>query len=149
VSDAPSGYLLCNGQAVSRTTYSALFAIVSALYGAGNGSSTFNVPDLRGRFLAGWDAGTDVLTSTAGAADSMIVGASIANTGGIQAVTLSIAEIPSHAHTYTYGPQIMGGNEGSADLWWATSTSNTGSAGGGGAHSNIPPSMILNFIIKT
>ena len=62
VSAAPTGFLLCNGQAVSRTTYSTLFAVVSSLYGDGNGSSTFNVPDLRGRFLAGWDAGTSVLT---------------------------------------------------------------------------------------
>ena len=146
VSAAPTGYLLCNGQAVSRTTYSTLFAVVSSLYGAGNGSSTFNVPDLRGRFLAGWDAGTSVLTSVT---SGMILGSSIANTGGVQAVSLTIAQIPSHSHTYT--AQVDGeiGNDGPAAAWSSTSTGNTGSTGGGGAHSNIPPAMIINFIIKT
>ncbi len=54
---APSGYLIANGQAVSRTTYSALFAVIGATYGAGDGSTTFNLPDLRGEFIRGWDAG--------------------------------------------------------------------------------------------
>jgi microcystin-dependent protein len=52
---APSGYLKCNGAAVSRTTYSALFAIIGTTHGEGDGSSTFNVPDLRGEFVRGWD----------------------------------------------------------------------------------------------
>jgi len=51
----PSGYLKCNGAAVSRTTYADLFAIVGTAHGAGDGSSTFNVPDLRGEFVRGWD----------------------------------------------------------------------------------------------
>ena len=53
----PSGWLYCDGQAVSRTTYAALFAIISITYGAGNGSTTFNVPDLRGAFIRGHDNG--------------------------------------------------------------------------------------------
>ena len=52
---APSGYLKCNGAAISRTTYAALFAIIGTAHGAGDGSSTFNVPDLRGEFVRGWD----------------------------------------------------------------------------------------------
>ena len=52
---APSGYLKCNGAAVSRTTYADLFAIIGTTHGEGNGSSTFNVPDLRGEFVRGWD----------------------------------------------------------------------------------------------
>jgi len=52
---APSGYLKCNGAAISRTTYAALFAIVGTAHGNGDGSSTFNVPDLRGEFVRGWD----------------------------------------------------------------------------------------------
>ena len=52
---APSGYLKCNGAAVSRTTYADLFAIIGTAHGAGDGSSTFNVPDLRGEFVRGWD----------------------------------------------------------------------------------------------
>ena len=57
VATVPSGYFECNGQAVSRTTYSALFAIIGTAYGAGNGSSTFNIPDLRGEFVRGFDNG--------------------------------------------------------------------------------------------
>ncbi|MBC7412750.1 MAG: tail fiber protein [Bacteroidia bacterium] len=52
---APAGYLECNGAAVSRTTYAALFVAISTLYGAGDGSTTFNVPDLRGEFIRGAD----------------------------------------------------------------------------------------------
>ena len=51
----PSGYLKCNGAAVSRTTYADLFAEIGTAFGAGDGSSTFNVPDFRGEFVRGWD----------------------------------------------------------------------------------------------
>jgi len=71
---APAGWLLCNGQAVSRTTYADLFKLIGTSYGAGNGSSTFNVPDLRGRFLEGAngnlhskaDAGLTNITGSSG-----------------------------------------------------------------------------------
>ena len=62
VATIPTGYLECNGAAVSRTTYSALFAIIGVQYGAGNGSSTFNLPDLRGEFVRGFDNGRNVDT---------------------------------------------------------------------------------------
>ena len=54
-STAPTGWLQCNGAAVSRTTYSDLFAAVGTVYGSGDGSTTFNVPEMRGEFLRGWD----------------------------------------------------------------------------------------------
>ena len=60
VSAVPADYLECNGAAVSRTTYAALFAVISTTYGAGNGSTTFNLPDLRGEFVRGWDHGRGV-----------------------------------------------------------------------------------------
>ena len=60
VASVPSGYLECNGAAVSRTTYAALFAIIGTNYGTGNGSSTFNLPDLRGEFIRGFDNGRGV-----------------------------------------------------------------------------------------
>ena len=60
VATVPSGYLECNGAAVSRTTYAALFAIIGTAYGTGNGSSTFNLPDLRGEFIRGFDNGRGV-----------------------------------------------------------------------------------------
>ena len=60
VATVPSGYLECNGNAVSRTTYAALFAVIGTAYGTGNGSSTFNLPDLRGEFVRGFDNGRGV-----------------------------------------------------------------------------------------
>ena len=66
---APSGYLMCTGQAVSRTTYAALFAVIGTSFGSGDGSTTFNVPDLRGEFLRG--AGTN---SHSGQGDGGAVG---------------------------------------------------------------------------
>ena len=62
---APTGFLKCNGAEVSRTTYAALFAVTSITYGAGNGTSTFNLPDLRGEFIRGWDDGRGVDASRA------------------------------------------------------------------------------------
>ena len=59
-SSAPSGWLECNGTAVSRTTYASLFSAIGTVYGAGDGSTTFNLPDLRGQFLRGWDNGAGV-----------------------------------------------------------------------------------------
>jgi phage-related tail fiber protein len=56
----PAGWLYCNGQAVSRTVYEALFAAIGTTYGAGNGSTTFTLPDLRGEFVRGWDDGRAV-----------------------------------------------------------------------------------------
>lgn len=57
---APAGFLACEGQAVSRTTYAALFAALGTIYGVGDGSTTFNLPDLRGEFIRGWDNGRGV-----------------------------------------------------------------------------------------
>ncbi len=52
---APTGFLICDGRAISRTTYASLFAAIGTLYGVGDGSTTFNLPDLRGEFIRGWD----------------------------------------------------------------------------------------------
>lgn len=79
---APTGWLLCNGAAVSRTTYSALFAIIGTTFGAGDGSTTFNVPDMRDRFPTGTG-------STYSLNDS----------GGSASVTLTSSQMPSHTHT--------------------------------------------------
>ena len=56
----PFGWLECNGDAVSRTTYSKLFSVIGTTYGSGNGTTTFNLPDLRGEFIRGWDHGRGV-----------------------------------------------------------------------------------------
>ena len=88
----PAGYLECNGAAVSRTTYSALFALIGEYYGAGNGSTTFNLPDLRGEFIRGFDNGRGV--------DS-----------GRSLGTLQTADNNSHSHGYTNtGITVSGAN---------------------------------------
>jgi len=98
---APSGWLLCDGSAVSRTTYSNLFTTISTSFGAGNGSTTFNIPDLRGRTIFGLDnmGGTTAnrLTTTGGINSNNTIGA----TGGNQTTTLSTSNLPSHNHTFT------------------------------------------------
>jgi microcystin-dependent protein len=60
MSTAPTGWLKCNGAAISRTTYAKLFAVTGTTYGVGNGSTTFNLPDLRGEFIRGFDDGRTV-----------------------------------------------------------------------------------------
>lgn len=92
---APSGYLFCYGQAVSRTTYSALFAILSTTYGGGDGSTTFNLPDLRGRVVAGQDdmggSSANRLTGATNGVDGDVLG----GTGGEEAHTLTQAQLPN------------------------------------------------------
>lgn len=80
-STAPQGYLLCDGSAVDRTTYATLFGVIGTTYGAGDGSTTFNVPDLSGRVVIGV-SGSHALGTT----------------GGSETVTLSANELPAHSH---------------------------------------------------
>lgn len=90
-----SSFVLAYGQAISRTTYSALFSLVSTTYGTGDGSTTFNIPDLRGRFIAGKDdmggSAASRLTSTYFGTSAAALGAA----GGGQSHTLSLGELPT------------------------------------------------------
>lgn len=88
-SSAPTGWLLCNGDAVSRTTYAALFAAIGTAFGVGDGSSTFNVPNLVGRVPAGVDSGSARLDSFT----------SLGSTIGAKSVTLTATELPAHTHS--------------------------------------------------
>jgi microcystin-dependent protein len=97
---APAGWLLCDGAAVSRSTYAALFAVLGTTYGVGDGSTTFNVPDLRNRVPVGSGS-----TYTR------------AQTGGAATVTLSSSQMPSHSHSFSDSTDSAGshGHSGSAD----------------------------------
>ena len=152
---APTGYLLCDGAAISRSTYSTLFGLLATTYGSGDGSSTFNIPDLRGRVIAGQDdmggSSANRLTGLTGGVDGDVLGGS----GGAETHTLSTAEMPAHTHGGLTNIDPNGGDGGSAhDPGIDYVTSNgagtvSGSTGGGGAHNNVQPTFILNYIIKT
>ena len=148
---APAGWLLCQGQAVSRTTYAALYAVCGTAYGTGDGSSTFNLPDLRARMPIG--------LSGSGAFNAL------GKAGGEENHTLTTEEMPNHSHPlnnriYTDMPAksgnqqkyILQGNSGdrwlSTNLHDGTGVPNTDSTGGGGAHNNMPPYVVMNFIIR-
>lgn len=94
-SPVPTGWLLCDGTAVSRATYDELFALIGTQYGVGDGSTTFNVPDLRGRVIMGLD-------NMGASSANVVVDASadtVGGTLGTETHTLTEAELPSHTHT--------------------------------------------------
>ncbi len=164
---APAGWLMCYGQAVSRTEYSALFTALSTTYGSGDGSTTFNIPDLRGRAIAGVDnmGGTAAsrLTSTVLTASN-----TLGATGGTQTHTLTSAEMPSHTHTQdAHGHAVQRNNSaatsvgsdasplytpqqstGASYFDTQSATATNQSTGGGTAHLNTQPTIVLNYIIK-
>lgn len=139
----PSGYLLCNGAAVSRTTYAALFAKISTTWGVGDGSTTFNVPDFRGRAPIGAGQGTGLTNRALGA------------TLGEEAHALTTAEMPAHTHPIVPDstPFKADGTIATGTNGWSTQASGgttvTGSTGSGTAHNTMQPSAAVNFIIKT
>lgn len=146
---APTGYLLCDGTAVNRTTYAALFAVISTTFGVGNGSTTFNLPNYTNRMPYGTTIGT-----TGGSADAVVV-----------SHTHTITD-PTHAHAISlYSGTGGGGTTGSNTKWSGennnaggpnsvnTTSASTGitvnTAGVSGTNANLPPYLGINFIIKT
>lgn len=148
-STPPTGYFEGYGEAVSRTTYSNLFAAIGTVYGTGDGTTTFNVPDCRGRFIAGEDdmggtAAGRLTNSVSGGVDGSTLGA----TGGEEKHTLTSSEIPPVSVTI---PARTTGSLGGANIV-ATPASNTTmtatTAGGGGAHNLVPPTIVMKCIVK-
>jgi len=148
---APTGWLLCFGQAISRTTYATLFAVVGTTYGAGDGSSTFNLPDLRGRTIAGKDdmggSSADRLTNQSGGLD----GDGLGNVGGAETHQLTTAELAAHTHDGQFCNASVGTNFASVHGAVASNGTKTASdsTGGDTAHNNVQPTIILTYIIKT
>ena len=161
----PTGWLLCYGQAVSRSVYSDLFTILGTAYGAGDGSTTFNLPDCRGRILAGRDNMGNVAANRITSGGSGIDGTTRGSAGGTETHTLTTAQMPTHSHveqitgsggdpigsakfangtgSSAYGIRGYTGNDAS------TTDVTTANAGSGNAHQNTQPTLIVNKIIKT
>ncbi|MGY3513126.1 phage tail protein [Bradyrhizobium lupini] len=171
-----SNFVFPYGQAVSRTTYSALFTLLSTTFGVGDGSTTFNVPDLRGRVVAGRD---DMGGSAASRLTSSYFGASAASlgaVGGSESHSLTTAQLaahshantvndPGHLHSITHASNNLTGasgvvidlcfaNGGNQAAWGNTNSSTTGitlnnaSAGSGNAHNNTQPTIIANKLLR-
>ena len=164
-STPPEGYLICDGSVISSSTYSALFLVIANLYGVGDGSytlqwvdinddeiidpdemtnisSTFNLPDLRGRVPVGKD--------DMGGAHAGIVlnnGDVLGNSAGEETHVLTENEMPSHSHSR----QVAGGGAGNPVLisgGGAYGSTNSSSAGGDQPHNNMQPYLVTNYIIK-
>lgn len=159
----PSGYLSANGAAVSRTTYAALFAVIGTTWGVGDGSTTFNLPDMRGRTAIGSGTGSGLSARTVG------------QTTGLESINLSASEMPAHSHTvvepnsgqghqHTLPDATTGGGgtlyfQNTASGSWTVSNGATlgsnapaitvGSAGSDAAHQNMQPSLGVQYVVKT
>lgn len=172
---APSGWLLCDGSNVSRTTYAALFEAIGTTYGAGNGSTTFGIPNLKGRVPVGLDTSQAEFDA-------------LGETGGAKTHTLTVSEMPSHTHTqdahthtgttnnngshshgyiqpyntsgmgpagsygfyhYARGAITDAAGEHAHSFTTNSATATNQNTGGGQAHNNLQPYIVLNYIIKT
>lgn len=138
-SSAPTGWLLCDGSAVSRTTYATLFALISTTYGSGDGSTTFNVPNLKGKVIVGLDSAQTEFDT-------------LGETGGAKTHTLTESEMPAHSHDLV-GHTTAGTGAGFAYYSnnapvYGTITDAVESSGSGAAHNNLQPYLVLNYIIK-
>ena len=170
---APPGWLMCQGQTVSKTTYAGLWTAIGATYNVGGEAGTdFRLPDLRGRVVAGIDSGGSNRLNVQ-LASSTVVGSA----GGTQDHTLSVNEMPNHGHSIqdqTHGHSVSGnfatgnnrgegafsGYDADVDptrtLYMGTSVtpsysniSGTNPNGGSLAHTSLQPTMVMNKIIKT
>ncbi|UOW93316.1 minor tail protein [Microbacterium phage Yasuo] len=145
-SNAPANYVPLDGRQLSRTEYAALFALIGVTYGPGNGSTTFNVPDARGRALVGIDTAQTEFNV-------------LGKTGGAKTHTLTEAQLPSHTHgaganadgfaahrTNTTGGFKTGHtNAGTGDIY---DYRQPAAAGGGQAHNNLQPYLTVTYVIK-
>jgi len=155
---APTGFLECNGADISRSTYSDLFAVIGTTYGAGNGSSTFGLPDFQDNCCVS-KSPSKALASTGGANTVTNAG----NVGGSAANhTLSTPEIASHSHTVDYSQMNNHGFAYPQSTVIPPEGKTSGNAGGGGAHSHplsvsfsggsdsvVQPYLTQIYIIKT
>lgn len=159
-SSAPAGYLLCDGTAVSRVTYSALFAVIGTAYGAGDTTTTFNLPNTSGRVPMGAGTYTDSVSGS--------VTRTLAQQIGAEKHVLVLNELASHnhgggSHSHSLHVNNIDGTLGDYNASGARNTGDTlateppidasgtiiNTEGANVAHNNMQPSLGFNFIIKT
>lgn len=134
--DYPDKHLPCDGRAVSRTEYADLFAAIGTIYGVGNGLTTFNIPNIKGRVPVGQDVTQGEFLD-------------LGQVGGAKTHTLNSAQIPAHLHSAfnyvgaggTHNWNISGGGNNQASL-------STGLTGSNQAHNNLQPYIVTNYIIR-
>lgn len=133
-SSAPTSlYLLCDGSAVSRTTYSVLFGILSTTYGSGDGSTTFNVPDMRGRVPVGVSAG--------GASE-------VANMAGNEGLAANVRNISHYHDVYVGFGESIGGSYGNFPSFDDNGGAYAHHAGADTNNLDAPAYLVLSYIIK-
>lgn len=142
---APSGYLLCDGSIISRTTYAALFAVIGTSFGAGDGVTTFQLPFMARRVVVG-----------AGGTGSGVLGNTVGSVGGSESIALTSSQNGSHTHetvpgfriSSPYGVSTNGSGfrmfQGGGPLTFTGDVT----GGAGAPHDNIQPSLVMNWIIK-
>lgn len=139
---APANWLICDGSAVSRTTYADLFSVIGTTYGSGDGSTTFNLPNLKGKVITGLDSSDSDFNT-------------IGKTGGEKTHKLTINEMPSHRHDFyidasgttvpAWTTRLLFKQE---DSEHSAQSNNTTDTGGSQAHNNLQPYVVQNYIIK-
>jgi microcystin-dependent protein len=140
MNSAPTGWLACNGAAVSRSTYSALFSAVSTTYGTGDGSTTFNVPDLRGYFVRGWG----------------VAGQNGTNSDGTASGTFAAKQadaLKTHTHPYEKNVNTLNAAFGATafnQVWngFNGNGSNTGNPSTGTSTETRPKNIAMLYCIK-
>lgn len=162
-SNLPNGHMLCNGASLNRADYPALFAIIGTTYGSASGT-TFNLPDLRERFIIGYDDRITAASTPPNVTDGKELNyGRVGNTGGKPVVSLSAAQNASHDHfiansensgtdagTTAIAANFMftadpDGGYGSGGVY---GTAKTGASGEGQSHENRPPYIVMAYIIK-
>lgn len=136
LSVAPTGWLLLDGAEISRTEFAALFTLLGTTYGVGDGSTTFNIPNLKGRVPVGMD-------------DTQTEFDTLGETGGSKTHVLTTAQMPAHTHGLNMKVTSPLAATGGNPVIQPTGALESTSVGSGEAHPNLQPYIVLNYIIKT